>query len=77
MRFVHNSRAYSAQWGENGALSARECRPSGAGAADSVKGDACMYASHRLLVSAQEYTAHIAAWIATASDAQLRAQATC
>jgi hypothetical protein len=45
MRLGHNSQACSAQWGESGALSVREGRPSGAGVADSVKGDARVYAS--------------------------------
>jgi hypothetical protein len=45
MRLGHNSQAYSAQWGESGALSAQEYRPSGAGVAGSVKGEARMYAS--------------------------------
>jgi hypothetical protein len=40
MRLGHNSQACSVQWGESGAFSARACRPSGAGVADSVKGDA-------------------------------------
>jgi hypothetical protein len=45
MRLGHNSQVCSAQWGESGAFSVLECRPSGVGVADSVKGDACMDAS--------------------------------
>ncbi len=77
MRLGHKGQACGAQWCESGALSARECRPSGAGAADSAKVDARMYASRWRVVSAQGYIAYIAAWIASANDAQLRVEATC
>lgn len=45
MRLGHNSQVCSAQWSESVAFSVLEYRLSGAGVADSVKGDACMDAS--------------------------------